>query len=175
MPEYSKKKRWAYAFVFPQLLITLLFFIVPAIRALYQSFYFTDPFGVAKRFAGFSNYSDLLADPSYLNAFQVTLTLSLGITMSTLCLGLLLAYLVAHVQKGRAFYKTMLLWPYAVAPAIAAVLWRFLCQPEVGWLSTAAAGLGVDFNYLVDARQALIVILLAATWQQFSFNFLFYF
>lgn len=175
MAAYSKKKRWAYAFVFPQLLITLLFFIVPAIRALYQSFYFTDAFGVGKRFAALSNYTDLFVDPSYITAFQVTLIVSVCITLCTLCLGLFLAYLVAHVQKGAALYKTLLLWPYAVAPAIAAVLWRFLCQPELGWFSTAASSVGLDFNYLVNTSQALLVIIVAACWQQFSFNFLFYF
>lgn len=175
MAVFKHNRLWAYGFIFPQLLITVLFFIVPALRAIYQSLVFSDPFGLYEHPAWWYNYLDLLNDPSYLRAFWVTAILSLAITFFTLLLGLLMAALVAGRQKGQGIYKTLLIWPYAIAPAIAAVLWRFLCQPDIGWLSRLLACFGIHFNYLVNSKQALLVIVLTSTWQQFSYNFIFFY
>ncbi|MCC5792977.1 MAG: ABC transporter permease subunit [Legionellaceae bacterium] len=175
MTAFKHHKTWAYAFILPQILITLLFFLTPALRAVYQSLLFSDPFGLYSHFAGWQNYRDLLQEPAYLEAFGVTLILSLSVTFLTMSLGLMMAALVAGRSRGQWFYKSCLIWPYAVAPAIAAILWRFLCQPDIGWLSRLLAVFGWNFNYLVDSKQALLVIILTATWQQFSYNFLFFY
>lgn len=175
MAVFKQSKLWAYGFICPQLLITILFFIVPALRAIYQSFIFSDPFGLYEHPALWYNYQDLLADPSYLRAFSVTAILSLAITFCTMTLGLFVAALVAGRTKGQGVYKTLLIWPYAIAPAIAAILWRFLCQPDIGWLSRLLASFGIHFNYLVNSKQALLTIVLTATWQQFSYNFIFFY
>lgn len=175
MAKYTRHKKLALILVFPQLLITVLFFIWPACSALFQSLFFSDSFGLYKRFAGMTNFLDLLRDPNYGKALLVTLVIAILITLITMCLGLFLALLVEGRHKSQTIYKTLLIWPYAVAPALAAILWRFLCQPTIGWLTHSLEILGLEFNYLIHPKQALLVVVLAASWQQFSYNFLFYF
>jgi sn-glycerol 3-phosphate transport system permease protein len=142
---------------------------------LIQAFLFTDIFGLHSKFAGLTNFLDLLKDPNYGQAVWVTFLIAVFVTLLTMSLGLLLAVLVSRRQKSQQLYKTLLLWPYAVAPAVAAILWRFLCQPTLGWLAHALDALGITFNYLINPRQAFFVIILSASWQQLSYNFLFFF
>lgn len=120
-----------------------------------------------------TNFLDLLRDPDYGKALLITLLIAFSVTLITMSLGLLLAVLLQKRNKSQKIYKSLLLWPYAVAPAVAAILWRFLCQPTIGWLAHDLELLGVNFNYLTHANQALLVVILTASWQQFSYNFLF--
>lgn len=175
MAKYTKHKKLALLLIFPQLLITLLFFIWPACSALIQSVFFSDSFGLHKRFAGLTNFLDLLRDPGYGKALLVTFVIAFSVTVLTMSLGLFLAVLVQSRRKSQKIYKSLLLWPYAVAPAVAAILWRFLCQPTIGWLSQGLEGMGFHFNYLIHANQALVAVIVTASWQQFSYNFLFFF
>lgn len=175
MANFTKHRKLAYFFILPQLLITLVFFIWPACGAVVQSLYFSDAFGLHHRFAGLINYSDLFISTEYVQAVWVTCIISVSVTLLTMTLGLAMATLVHNRGYGRNVYKTLLLWPYAVAPAVAAILWRFLCHPSLGWFTRVLKGIGYDFNYLIHAKQALFVIIMAATWQQFSYNFLFFF
>jgi sn-glycerol 3-phosphate transport system permease protein len=167
-------RKTAWVFIFPQLLITLIFFIWPALRAVFQSFMYSDAFGLSQHWAGLHNYLDLFSSVEYGTAIRVTLILALSITVLTLGLGLLLAVILDHIQRGKSVYKTLLLWPYAVAPAVAAILWRFLCHPTLGWVTGFLSSLGIHFNNTINPWHALIVIVLTASWQQFSYNFLFY-
>ncbi|WED44519.1 sn-glycerol-3-phosphate ABC transporter permease UgpA [Legionella cardiaca] len=175
MAKYTQYKKLALFFIFPQLLVTLLFFIWPALSALTQAFFFSDAFGLHSQFAGLTNFFDLLKDPGYLKALYVTLIIAFFVTLGTMSLGLLLATLVQARRKSQSVYKTLFLWPYAVAPAIAAILWRFLCQPTIGWLAHGLQHVGIHFNYLINAKQALLVVIVTACWQQLSYNFLFFF
>jgi sn-glycerol 3-phosphate transport system permease protein len=175
MSKYTHYKKLAFLFIVPQLLITFVFFIWPACSALIQSLYFGDAFGLHSQFAGFTNFCDLFHDPAFISAVSVTFIIAFFVTLLTLGLGLLLAVLVQGRQKSQAVYKTLLLWPYAVAPAVAAILWRFLCQPSIGWVAKGLSFLGIDFNYLIHPHQAVAVIILTASWQQLSYNFLFFF
>lgn len=175
MTKFNKHRKLAYLFILPQLLITIFFFLWPACGAIVQSLFFSDAFGLHHRFAGLINYTDLLKSSEYLQAVIVTLILSISITFLTMVLGLAAAVLVNGRLKSQNTYKTLLLWPYAVAPAVAAILWRFLFHPTLGWITKLFAAVGYDFNYLINAHQALFVVIVAATWQQFSYNFLFFF
>jgi sn-glycerol 3-phosphate transport system permease protein len=175
MNKYLHHKKTAICFVAPQLLVTLLFFIWPACGAIIQSLYYSDAFGLHQQFSGFANFSDLFFNHDYVEAIGVTVTIAAFVTFITMSFGLLLAVLVSRVKKGKNVYKSLLIWPYAVAPAVAAILWRFLCHPSLGWISSILQSLGMDFNYLVHAKQALWVVIITASWQQFSYNFLFYF
>ncbi|WP_028388808.1 ABC transporter permease subunit [Legionella fairfieldensis] len=175
MAKYIHHKKIALLFIFPQMLVTLLFFIWPTCSAVVQSVFFSDSFGLHNRFAGLTNFLDLLHDPGYGRALWVTLIVAFFVTLITMSLGLLIAVLLQSRWKSQAIYKSLLLWPYAVAPAVAAILWRFLCQPSIGWLAQGLQSFGVQFNYLVNAKQALFVVILTASWQQFSYNFLFFF
>ncbi|MDP1604729.1 MAG: ABC transporter permease subunit [Legionella sp.] len=175
MAKYTHYKKLAFLFIAPQLLITFIFFIWPACSAIVQSFYFSDAFGLHLQFAGFTNFIDLFQDPGFVSAVKVTFIIAFFVTLITLGLGLLLAVLVQGRRKSQGIYKSLLLWPYAVAPAVAAILWRFLCQPAIGWVATGLNVTGIDFNYLIHPRQALAVIILTASWQQLSYNFLFFF
>lgn len=159
----------------PQLIVTVLFFIWPACSALVESLFYSDAFGLHKRFAGLGNFIDLFYSSDYAMAVWVTVILAASVTALTLSFGLVLALLVNNRSKGQQVYKSLLLWPYAVAPAVAAILWRFLCHPTLGWVTRVLQWLGVDFNYLIHAKQALLVVIITASWQQFSYNFLFFF
>lgn len=168
-------RKLAYIFLIPQLMITFIFFIWPAIGALVQSLLYSDAFGLNHYFAGFDNYLDLLKSDEYIHAIFVTILIAVSVTFLTMFFGLSMAVLVTNRKKSQKMYKTLLLWPYAVAPAVAAILWRFLFHPSLGWVTGFFEYFGYDFNYLISAPQALIVVIVASSWQQFSYNFLFFF
>ncbi len=175
MAKYHQHTKLALIFILPQLVFTVLFFIWPACSAVLQSLYFSDAFGLHNRFAGLGNFIDLFYSPDYWTAFLVTVIIAVAITFLTMTFGLALALLVNGRRHGRQIYKTLMLWPYAVAPAIAAILWRFFCHPTLGWMTRALDWVGIDFNYLINAKQALLVVIMTASWQQFSYNFLFFY
>jgi sn-glycerol 3-phosphate transport system permease protein len=158
----------------PQMAITLIFFIWPAAQALYQSLLRQDPFGLRTQFVGLENFARLFADPLYLQSFQVTLVFSAVVTLAGLSLALFLAVMVDKVIKGATSYRTLLIWPYAVAPAIAGVLWWFMFNPSVGILAYWAQGMGYVWNHQLNGLDAQILIIIAATWKQISYNFLFF-
>jgi sn-glycerol 3-phosphate transport system permease protein len=174
MSKFNHQRRYAWFFIIPQLIVTLVFFIWPACNALTQSFFYADAFGLHKKFAGLANFLDLFLDLSYSKALAVTLIIAFCVTFLTMSLGLLLAILVNNRGLTQGVYKSLLIWPYAVAPAVAAILWRFLCHPTLGWLSHILQSLGIHFDYLNNVNQAFTVIIITASWQQFSYNFLFY-
>lgn len=175
MAKFNHQNRYAWFFIAPQLMGTLLFFIWPACRALYQAFFYSDAFGIQRQFAGLANFTDLFSDPAYLKALAVTVFIALSVTALTQSLGLVLACLVAQRIKSQKMYKILLIWPYAIAPAVAALLWRFLCHPTLGWVTHLLHYGNIQFDYINNARQALLMIIITASWQQFSYNFLFYF
>jgi sn-glycerol 3-phosphate transport system permease protein len=158
----------------PQLAVTFVFFFWPAAQAILQSMQRGDAFGLSTRFVGLENFAAVLADPLYLAAVEVTVVFSFAVAILALASGLLLAVMADQVVRGAAFYKTVLLLPYAVAPAIAGVLWLFLFNPSVGIIAAGLRSAGVDWNYLLNGRQALLLVILAAAWKQVSYNFLFF-
>lgn len=158
----------------PQLIITLIFFVWPALAALKQAFYRGDAFGVKSQFIGLRNFIDLLTSSSYLNSFFITFLFSLAVTVICLISGLAMAVLVNRLYRGAAIYKALFILPYAVAPAIAGLLWFFIFNPTVGVLGHLLQSIGVDWNFRLYGHQALTVVIIAAAWQQFSYNFLFY-
>jgi sn-glycerol 3-phosphate transport system permease protein len=158
----------------PQLAVTFVFFFWPAGQAMLQSVQRSDAFGLSTRFVGLENFVAVFADPFYLGSVEVTLVFSLAVAVLALASGLLFAVMANQVVRGAAFYKTVLLLPYAVAPAIAGVLWLFLFNPSVGIVAAALRRAGVDWNYLLNGRQALLLVILAAAWKQVSYNFLFF-
>ena len=163
-----------YLLVAPQLLITLVFFIWPAAQALRQSTQREDAFGLASEFVGFANFSALFADPAYLNSLQVTAVFCISVTVLALSVSLLLAAMADRIIRGSGTYRTLLIWPYAVAPAVAAALWMFLFNPTVGIVSYLLQVLGYDWNYLLNGGQAMFLVVIAAAWKQISYNFLFF-
>jgi sn-glycerol 3-phosphate transport system permease protein len=158
----------------PQLAVTIVFFFWPAGQAVLQSVRGGDAFGLTTRFVGAENFAALFADPDYLASFAITAFFSFAVALLALAPGLLLAVMADRVVRGAAFYKTVLLMPYAIAPAIAGVLWMFMFNPSIGVLAAALRYGGVDWNYLLDGRQAMLLVILAAAWKQISYNFLFF-
>jgi sn-glycerol 3-phosphate transport system permease protein len=163
-----------YLLVAPQMVVTLLFFFWPAGQAFWQSMHREDPFGLSSRFVGFDNYAAVLADPDYADAFLRTAVFSIAVTALVLVPSLLLAVMADRVVKGAAAYKTVLMLPYAVAPAVAGVLWLFLFFPGVGVIARALTHLGIDWNYLLNGTQAMVLVVVIAAWKQISYNFLFF-
>lgn len=158
----------------PQLLITVVFFFVPAAVALYQSLFRQDAFGLTMEFAGLDNFKELFHDPSYLASFRTTAIFSVGVTVLGLAIALVLAWFADRLIRGATPVKTMIIWPYAIAPAIAGVLWMFLFNPSLGLVAHWLKLLGVDWNYLLNGPQALALVTFIAAWKQISYNFLFF-
>lgn len=163
-----------YALVAPQLAVTLVFFFWPAAQALRQSLLVEDAFGGHRQFVWLDNFATLFADESYVASFWTTALFSVLVAGIGLTLSLLLAVLADRVVRGATFYKSLLIWPYAVAPAIAGVLWSFLFSPSLGIVAIALESAGVEWNHLLDGRQALLLVVIAAVWKQVSYNFLFF-
>jgi sn-glycerol 3-phosphate transport system permease protein len=160
--------------VAPQLLVTIVFFLWPAGQALWQSVQAQDAFGFSTHFVGFSNFIALFRDPRYLACFRTTLVFSALVTVCGLVISLLLASTANRIRKGKFVYQTLLIWPYAVPPAIAAVLWAFLFNPSIGLIAYALGKVGITWNHAVNAGQAMFLVVLASVWQQISYNFVFF-
>ena len=164
-----------YLLVGPQLAVTVIFFLWPAGVALLQSAQTEDAFGTSSVFVGFANFTRLLHDPLYLGSVRTTLIFTAFVTIGGLAISLLLAAMAHHVTRGKRFYQTLLIWPYAVAPVIAAVLWGFLFNPSIGLVTFALARFGVVWNHALNPGQAMTLVVIASVWQQISYNFLFFY
>ncbi|MBS0221068.1 MAG: sn-glycerol-3-phosphate ABC transporter permease UgpA [Proteobacteria bacterium] len=168
-------ERWLpYLLVAPQMLITLVFFFWPSAQAMWQSVLVEDAFGGNSKFVWFENFVSLLSDPSYYDSARLTLIFSALVASIGLAVSLLLAVMADRIVRGASIYKTILIWPYAVAPAVAGVLWGFLFNPSVGVVVWLLHGIGIDFNYVMNGNQALLLVVFASVWAQVSYNFLFF-
>ena len=163
-----------YLLVAPQIIITLVFFFWPSGQMLFQSVVTEDAFGGNTKFVWFENFIHLFNDAGYADSVRLTLLFSFLVAAIGLAVSLLLAVMADRIIRGATVYKAILVWPYAVAPAIAGVLWGFLFNPSVGTVSWMLKAIGIDFNYVTNGRQALMLIIIAAVWNQVSYNFLFF-
>jgi len=163
-----------YALVAPQLAITIVFFFWPASQAIVQSVQQQDPFGISVEFVGLDNFRALASDPHYLGSFRVTAIFSTLVTLFGMTLSLVLAVFADRVVRMSRFYTTLLIWPYAVAHAVAAVLWLFLFNPTLGIVAHWIKGLGIGWDPVLDGGDAMILVVVAAVWNQISYNFLFF-
>lgn len=157
----------------PQLFILLLFFFIPSIRALIQAFQLTDPFGATTQWVGFQNFERLFRSGVYWSSAQVTLIFTIAQNVLTLSLALLLAFASNHILRGRGVYRTVLLLPYAIAPAIAGIMLAFLFNPRVGPVAHMLQGLGFDWDPNRNSWHALSLIVMAASWKHICYNYIF--
>ncbi len=169
-------KSWwlPWALIAPQMVIITVCFFVPAAQAIDQSVLAQDAFGTSTQFVGAENFQRLWNDPTYLESFYTTAFFSVLVAVLGLSIALLLAVMADRVVRGSTIYKTLLIWPYAVAPAIAGVLWLFMFAPSVGIVSYALREFGFDWNHLLNGNHAMALIVMAAVWKQISYNFLFF-
>jgi sn-glycerol 3-phosphate transport system permease protein len=158
----------------PQLLITAVFFLWPAGQAVWSSFLRQDAFGFTTTFVGWANYTALWADPLYLASFRVTLVFSVAVTVLAMGTALILAVAVDRLIRAGSTYTTLIVWPYAVAPAVAGILWWFMFNPTIGILAYVMKTLGYDWNHRLNAGDAMTLVVIAAAWKQVSYNFLFF-
>jgi sn-glycerol 3-phosphate transport system permease protein len=158
----------------PQAVVVLIFFYWPAAQAVYQSFLLQDAFGLSTTFVAFENYIALFNEPGYFRAIVRTFVFSAAIAGWSLSLALLLAVMADKPLRGVGIYRTLLIWPYAVAPAVAGVLWIFMLHPSLGVLARGLRNIGINWNPLLNGDHAVILVVLAATWKQISYNFLFF-
>lgn len=163
-----------YVLLAPQIAITIIFFYWPASQALIQSVLLQDPFGLRTRFVFLENFRTVLSDPLYLEAVQVTVVFSLLVAVLAMALGLLFAVMADRKIRAARTYKTMLLWPYALAPAVAAVLWVFIFHPSFGLAGRALNDWGIPWDYKLNGAEAFLLVVLASAWRQVAYNFLFY-
>ena len=167
--------RWLpYLLITPQVIITVVFFFWPAGQAIYQSAFIPDPFGLKNQFVGFENFSYLFSDQYYRTSFVTTAIFSLLVTSISMSFALWLAVMADRVIKGADAYRTLLIWPYAVAPAIAGVLWLFLFNPSIGILPWYLSHLGYQWNHALNGGEAMTLVVIASAWKQISYNFLFF-
>ncbi|WP_169570261.1 sn-glycerol-3-phosphate ABC transporter permease UgpA [Sneathiella limimaris] len=160
--------------VFPQIAITLVFFIWPASQALYQSMLVEDAFGLSTQFVWFQNFEELFSDPLYWEAFERTFIFSFLVAFTAMAFALLLAVMADRVIKGSGVYRTLLIWPYAVAPAAAGALWFFMFNPSLGILPYLLSFIGYDWNHKINGNEAMALVILSAAWKQIAYNFLFF-
>ena len=158
----------------PQVVIISVFFFWPAGQALLQSLQQSDAFGTSVTWVGLENFHNLWNDATYLASFETTARFSLLVAALGISLSLLLAYFADRVVRGTTLYRTLLIWPYAVAPAVAGVVWLFLFSPSIGVVSYALNQWGFEWNTLLNSRHAMTLIVMAAVWKQLSYNFLFF-
>jgi len=163
-----------YLLVTPQIIVTLVFFFWPASQALYQSLLVEDPFGLSSKFVWFENFEELFADELYFGAFKRTAFFSFMVAASSMSIALILAGMADRVVKATLVYRTMLIWPYAVAPVIAGALWLFMFDPTLGIIAYALDAFGYDWNHKLNGGEAMFLVIVAAAWKQVSYNFLFF-
>ncbi|MFN3854533.1 MAG: sn-glycerol-3-phosphate ABC transporter permease UgpA [Phreatobacter sp.] len=163
-----------YLLLAPQLIITFVFFFLPAGQAVWFSFLRQDAFGIRTQFVGLENFAELFADPLYLGSIRVTVVFSIAVTFLAMAVALGLAVLADQRIRGATAYKTLLIWPYAIAPAVAAILWIFIFHPQIGLLGRFLNHAGIAWDYKLNGNQALAVVVIASAWKQVSYNFLFF-
>jgi sn-glycerol 3-phosphate transport system permease protein len=169
------RSRWLpWALLAPQVFVIVAFFFWPAGQALLQSFQQSDAFGTSVEWVGLENFEHLWNDATYLASFKTTAVFSILVAVIGICVSLLLAVFADRVIRGAAVYKTLLIWPYAVAPAVAGVLWLFLFAPGMGLVAYALGQVGFEWNHLLNGTHAMTLVVLAAVWKQISYNFLFF-
>ena len=169
------QSRWLpWLLLAPQVVVITLFFFWPAAQALLQSVQQSDAFGTSVQWVGLENFRNLWQDDTYLASFYTTAIFSTAVAVVGISLSLLLAVFADRIVKGALLYKTLLIWPYAVAPAVAGVLWLFMFAPSVGVVSYALNAMGVDWNHLLNSTHAMTLVVMAAVWKQISYNFLFF-
>ncbi len=171
---FFKSKWLPWLLITPQMAIIMVFFFWPAFQALYQSVLQQDAFGTSTEFVGLLNFERLWEDSSYLASFKTTAVFSILVAVCGLTIALLLAVMANRVIRGATIYKTLLIWPYAVAPAIAGVLWLFLFASPMGVVSFYLRAMGIDWNHLLNSTNAMTLIVIAAVWKHISYNFLFF-
>jgi sn-glycerol 3-phosphate transport system permease protein len=163
-----------YLLLAPQIAVTVVFFFWPAAQAVWYSFLLQDAFGLNTQFVWFQNFQALFADSHYLESFKVTALFSVLVAGAGIAISLVLAVMADRVVRGAMVYKTLLIWPYAVAPAVAGVLWAFMFAPSIGIVTWLLKKMGIDWNWIIQGDQAMLLVVLASVWKQISYNFLFF-
>ncbi len=172
---FFKSRYLPYLLIFPQILVTLTFFYWPAVQGILQSFMLSDPFGRKSTFVWFYNYIELFTDPLYLKSILITFVFSLATAAVSISLGLFIAAMANRALKAKALVRTMLIWPYAVAPAISGIMWLFLLHPSYGVVALAIKEwMGIDWNPVLYGSDAMIMIVMASAWKEVSYNFVFF-
>jgi sn-glycerol 3-phosphate transport system permease protein len=169
------KSRWLpWALVAPQGIIVLVFFFWPAGQALVNSFQESDAFGMSVEWVGFKNFTALFANPAYWYSFKITGIFSVLVAVIGIGLALILAVFADRVVRATLIYRSLIIWPYAVAPAVAGILWLFLFSPSVGVVARSLEAIGIQWNSLLNSDHAMALIVIASVWKQISYNFLFF-
>ncbi|MBC7157517.1 MAG: sn-glycerol-3-phosphate ABC transporter permease UgpA [Rhodobacteraceae bacterium] len=160
--------------VAPQVVVTAVFFFYPAGQAIWQSLFIPDPFGLSSRFVGLGNFEFLLSNSYYRASFVTTAIFSILVTVVSMGVALWLAVLADRLIKGSGTYRTLLIWPYAVAPAVAGVLWMFMFNTRIGVVTWYLGKLGYDWNHVLNGTEAMGLVVVASAWGRISYNFLFF-
>lgn len=163
-----------YILVLPQVLIIGIFFVWPAAQAVYQSFVLEDAFGLGSQFVWFENYESIFSDRQYVVSAIFTAIFSTLVAFFSMALALLFAVKADAIIKGANTYKILLIWVYAVAPAVAGIVGTFLFTRNLGPLYNLLVASGWDFNPQVNVADAAFTVILVSVWKQVSVNFIYF-
>jgi len=168
-----KSKFTPFLFVAPQLAIVLVFLYWPILQTFSDAFTVQDAFGFSKTFVWFDNFAFVITDPAYIRSLKFTLFYIFVITLVTGSIGLLLAVQANSVIHGKSAYKTLLIWPYAIAPAVVGVSANYFFSERLGLLYGFFNDLW-GFNWMENVSDAYIYVIFAGCWKQISANFIFF-
>jgi sn-glycerol 3-phosphate transport system permease protein len=168
--------RWLpYLLVFPQMAVTAVFFFWPAFKSLQLSIYRVSPFGDRSSFVGLENFVKLLSEPEYYRSVVNSFVFAGGVTGLAVAAALVLAALVTQKIRGLSAYRTLLLWPYGIAPPVAGIIFLFIFHPTYGvlpyFLSFVTA---YEFNWLLKGWVAMALVVTATAWTHLGYNIAFY-
>lgn len=170
------RSRWLpYALVAPQMVVTVLFFFWPVLKSLQLSVYRVSPFGDKSTFVGLDNFSKLLSDPDYYSSVVNSLVFAGGVTVTAVLGSLVLAGLATQKIRGLAVYRTLLLWPYGIASAVAGIIFLFIFHPAYGILPYFLSFVTTyDFNWLLKGWVAMTLVIVATAWTHLGYNIAFF-
>ena len=175
MKSTFKSKYLPYLLLLPTFIVLVFFLFYPAIETFRLSFYKVHPFGISKKFAGMYNFTKLALSKDYIGSFVTSFFFSISVVILGLVVSLAIAMLLNKKMKGGRIYRSLLIWPYALSPAIAGALFRFLFNPANGYLNYFSGVLfGAEAPWLTNGSLAIIIITLAATWKNLGYNIIFY-
>ena len=167
--------RWIpYLLLLPQLVVVFVFFIWPALRALVESLYQVNAFGIGGKFVGIANFIYVLTSGTYGYSVEVTLIYAVLTTTLSMAAGLFIAAQVDKTLRGRAIYRTLFAWTYAVPAAVSGSLWLFVFNPQIGVGSQILAAFNIPWNFTINLVDAMTLVVIATVWQQAAYNFLFF-
>jgi sn-glycerol 3-phosphate transport system permease protein len=170
-----KGKLLPFIFLSPTLLILLVFLYYPVIQTFVLSTYRVAFLGLKKKPVGLENFVSLVQDPGYLNTLRTTAVITVVVVIGGLGVSLAIAMLANQAIRGASIYRILLVWPFALSPAVTGVIFLFMFSPGFGVFNYLTyLVIGTELNWLGNPRLAVTLIIMASIWKNLGYNVVFY-